>query len=203
MSLLPSPARTRNDIPRDRWSPQTPASVIPARHPADHGCARSLRAEANDSTGWHGPCWPPEASMIADAVRYMSVDSRNQPDLQAHDRTTTVCSTTARTGTYAQARGRFRSWWQVLGSNQRRLSRRFYREHPSTAINGLYLRERRPEIGSTAAQPPLSHEPPQPVGGNRTSQDSRSWAGCEMRLDARPAGRTWDMPSGQCPDRVC
>ena len=25
------------------------------------------------------------------------------------------------------------SWWQVLGSNQRRLSRRFYREHPLNA----------------------------------------------------------------------
>jgi hypothetical protein len=26
---------------------------------------------------------------------------------------------------YPQARGCFRRWWQVLGSNQRRLSRRF------------------------------------------------------------------------------
>jgi hypothetical protein len=31
----------------------------------------------------------------------------------------------------AQVRRRFTRWWQVLGSNQRRLSRRFYR--PSTA----------------------------------------------------------------------
>lgn len=28
---------------------------------------------------------------------------------------------------YAHARGCFRRWWQVLGSNQRRLRRRFYR----------------------------------------------------------------------------
>jgi len=31
---------------------------------------------------------------------------------------------------YAQATGRFHWWWQVLGSNQRRLSRRFYRPFP-------------------------------------------------------------------------
>jgi hypothetical protein len=30
-------------------------------------------------------------------------------------------------GRVSAARGRFRRWWQVLGSNQRRLSRRFYR----------------------------------------------------------------------------
>ena len=30
---------------------------------------------------------------------------------------------------YAQVRGHLSRWWQVLGSNQRRLSRRFYREH--------------------------------------------------------------------------
>ena len=34
---------------------------------------------------------------------------------------------TARTAENSQLAGRFRRWWQVLGSNQRRLSRRFYR----------------------------------------------------------------------------
>jgi hypothetical protein len=29
---------------------------------------------------------------------------------------------------FAQFSGHFRRWWQVLGSNQRRLSRRFYTE---------------------------------------------------------------------------
>jgi hypothetical protein len=32
--------------------------------------------------------------------------------------------------------GCFRWWWQVLGSNQRRLSRRFYRESPATGPHG-------------------------------------------------------------------
>ena len=34
---------------------------------------------------------------------------------------------TARRAAFPQPGGRFRWWWQVLGSNQRRLSRRFYR----------------------------------------------------------------------------
>src|SRR5439155_26656513 len=33
---------------------------------------------------------------------------------------------TARRAAFPQPGGRFRWWWQVLGSNQRRLSRRFY-----------------------------------------------------------------------------
>ena len=33
---------------------------------------------------------------------------------------------TARRAAFPQLAGRFREWWQVLGSNQRRLSRRFY-----------------------------------------------------------------------------
>ena len=37
---------------------------------------------------------------------------------------------TARLAENSQLPGRFRRWWQVLGSNQRRLSRRFYRPLP-------------------------------------------------------------------------
>jgi hypothetical protein len=62
-----------------------------------------------------------------DAVRYVSVHTRKQPDSHGCSGTTTARRSTARTGAYAQATGRFRWWWQVLGSNQRRLSRRFYR----------------------------------------------------------------------------
>jgi hypothetical protein len=40
---------------------------------------------------------------------------------------------TARKTGKTQATGYLRRWWQVLGSNQRRLSRRFYRE-PTTAL---------------------------------------------------------------------
>src|ERR1700752_203234 len=37
---------------------------------------------------------------------------------------------TARRAAFPQPAGRFRWWWQVLGSNQRRLSRRVYRPLP-------------------------------------------------------------------------
>jgi hypothetical protein len=47
------------------------------------------------------------AVMIADAVRYMSVDSRKQPDSRRRSGTTTLRSTTARIRAYAQATGRF------------------------------------------------------------------------------------------------
>ena len=45
---------------------------------------------------------------------------------------------TAREPEKSQATGRFRRWWQVLGSNQRRLSRRFYREPPSVAADSCW-----------------------------------------------------------------
>jgi hypothetical protein len=68
--------------------------------------------------------------MIADAVRYMSVDSYRDPDSAGLSWTTLPIERLARERENAQATGRFRWWWQVLGSNQRRLSRRFYRPFP-------------------------------------------------------------------------
>jgi hypothetical protein len=50
----------------------------------------------------------------------------------AHRETQRDNAKAAREPGYAQATGRFRRWWQVLGSNQRRLSRRFYRPLPHT-----------------------------------------------------------------------
>jgi len=50
--------------------------------------------------------------------------------------------------------------WQVMGSNHRNLSRRFYREPPSAALKSIYLRERRPgsicDRRSTTPQPQTS-----------------------------------------------
>ena len=62
-----------------------------------------------------------------DSVRHMSVTTAMQGLTAAHHETQRDSSKTAREPGYAQATGRFRRWWQVLGSNQRRLSRRFYR----------------------------------------------------------------------------
>ena len=42
----------------------------------------------------------------------------------------------AREPQYAQVTGCFRWWWQVQGSNLRRLSRRFYRPFPRVHRNG-------------------------------------------------------------------
>jgi hypothetical protein len=44
---------------------------------------------------------------------------------------------TAREAGNPQLTGRFRRWWQVLGSNQRRLSRRFYRPIALMQLDGL------------------------------------------------------------------
>jgi hypothetical protein len=65
-----------------------------------------------------------------DSVRYMSVTTAMQGPTAAHDDTQRDNIKAAREFGYAQAMGGFRRWWQVLGSNQRRLSRRFYRPLP-------------------------------------------------------------------------
>src|ERR1039457_3366855 len=62
-----------------------------------------------------------------DSVRHMSVTTAMQGLTAAHRETQRDNRKMAREPGYAQARGCFRWWWQVLGSNQRRLSRRFYR----------------------------------------------------------------------------
>ncbi len=55
-----------------------------------------------------------------DSVRHMSVTTAMQRLTVAHHDTQRDSTKTAREPGYAQATGRFRRWWQVLGSNQRR-----------------------------------------------------------------------------------
>src|SRR5579863_2123700 len=55
-----------------------------------------------------------------------AVDGRSGPDTAGHPRQQPLT-------TFVQVRGCFGRWWQVLGSNQRRLSRRFYRPLPLAA----------------------------------------------------------------------
>jgi hypothetical protein len=62
-----------------------------------------------------------------DSVRHMSVTTAMQGLAAAHHETRQHNSKKARETGNPQLTGRFRRWWQVLGSNQRRLSRRFYR----------------------------------------------------------------------------
>ena len=56
----------------------------------------------------------------------MSVTTAMHRPIVTHPDTWRDRKETARRAAFPQPGGRFRRWWQVLGSNQRRLSRRFY-----------------------------------------------------------------------------
>jgi hypothetical protein len=71
-----------------------------------------------------------------DSVRHMSVTTATQRLTAAHHETQRDKTEKTREAGYPQLTGRFRRWWQVLGSNQRRLSRRFYRPFPPAHGNG-------------------------------------------------------------------
>jgi hypothetical protein len=60
----------------------------------------------------------------------MSVTTATHRPAVTHPDTWRDKKETARRAAFPQRAGRFRRWWQVLGSNQRRLSRRFYRPLP-------------------------------------------------------------------------
>ena len=64
--------------------------------------------------------------LCPDAVIYMSVTTATHRPAVTHPDTWRDKKKTARRAAFPQRAGRFRRWWQVLGSNQRRLSRRFY-----------------------------------------------------------------------------
>jgi hypothetical protein len=67
------------------------------------------------------------------AVRYVSVDTATRRSTPRQGDTRRDTEETARIAENPQLSGRFPRVWQVLGSNQRRLSRRFYRPPSSTA----------------------------------------------------------------------
>ena len=67
------------------------------------------------------------------SVRHMSVTTAMQGLTAARRETQRDKSKKAREAGIIQLTGRLCRWWQVLGSNQRRLSRRFYR--PPVLVN--------------------------------------------------------------------
>ena len=73
-----------------------------------------------------------------ESVRHMSVTTATQRLTAAHHETQRHGSKKARETGKTQLTGHFCRWWQVLGSNQRRLSRRFYREPIRTHWNGYW-----------------------------------------------------------------
>jgi len=117
-----------------------PAALIPEDHngPSGHtgmhsrvgGARQAEKSAANGARPWpsvetptvrtdrpHGPA----------PVRYASVDTATCRAMALRDDTGRYNRETAHVAENSQLVGRFRWWWQVLGSNQRRLSRRFYR----------------------------------------------------------------------------
>jgi hypothetical protein len=68
----------------------------------------------------------PTALVARTPVRYMSVDTATRRSTALQGDTRRDREETARIAKNSQLAGRFPRVWQVLGSNQRRLSRRFY-----------------------------------------------------------------------------
>ena len=77
-----------------------------------------------------------------ESVRHMSVTTATQRPTAAHHETPRHKNKKARETGKTQLTGHTRRWWQVLGSNQRRLSRRFYREPAGDRVDASYLRGR-------------------------------------------------------------
>ena len=78
----------------------------------------------------HGASGSVNRLLDPESVRHMSVTTATQRLTAAHHETQRYKTEKARKSGDPQLTGRFRRSWQVLGSNQRRLSRRFYRYPP-------------------------------------------------------------------------
>ena len=115
-----SPARAERRRNRPPWMRGIHQSDEQSAHPRN-GTKRARIGKASGSA---------DRSFGPDAVRYMSVTIATPCPTAAHDDTRRDKKEPARRAACPQRAGRFRRWWQVLGSNQRRLSRRFYRPLP-------------------------------------------------------------------------
>ncbi len=117
-----------------------------------------------------------------DAVRYASVDTATHRLTVTHTDTRRDKKETARLAENSQLAGRFRRWWQVLGSNQRRLSRRFYRPlsfctSQSAADQRICAGRMRFSI-SCASMTSEFEELARPRSGSRESTDGAGGSGC-------------------------
>ena len=77
------------------------------------------------------------------SVRHMSVTTATRRLTAAHHEARRHSNKKARETGKTQLTGYLRRWWQVLGSNQRRLSRRFYRGLPDKIAYSLWPAETR------------------------------------------------------------
>jgi hypothetical protein len=91
-------------------------------------------------------------------VRYMSVHSRTQWVPAGHGGTWPDHDENGPRAGKSQLTGRLCRWWQVLGSNQRRLSRRFYRPLPlATRATCLAPSRRTGTVKDSGRAPVLQH----------------------------------------------
>ena len=125
-------------------SDRGPSAAVPAAGPASrHRYRRPRRATG---TGQHARVIALTAALAAllrsdgpwaeaitlheaavQAARSLSVTTAMHQPVVTHRDTRRDEEETARRTAFPQMTGRFRWWWQVMGSNHRRLSRRFYR----------------------------------------------------------------------------
>jgi len=111
------------------WARPLPTSGLPGAWRALHRGRRPI--EISGASGSVNRLLRP------DSVRHMSVTTATRRLTAAHHETRRHNIKKARETGKTQLTGHIRRWWQVLGSNQRRLSRRFYRESAPHESHGL------------------------------------------------------------------
>src|SRR6266567_7046705 len=122
ISFNPTSRRSSHD-PADG----APSSQRSAEHPASwhrFSAPTGTRDRRGPSVAVRGK---PTVHTDRPSGRTPSVDTATQRPAAPQGDTWRDREETARIAGNSQPGGRFRRWWQVLGSNQRRLSRRFYR----------------------------------------------------------------------------
>jgi len=122
-----APGTIRQQSGHTAGTPDSAPHVRP-EHPHERGPFVAVRGKADGytdrATGTH-------------AVRHMSVDTATQRSTARQGDTHRDTEETARIAENPQLAGRLRRWWQVMDSNHRRLSRRFYSE-PTAAHRNAF-----------------------------------------------------------------
>ena len=129
--------------------------IYPCAHPRScqaHRACRFGNPEDAPAACWDGSRSIPQPSRKPS--RYLLKCLKIHPRISRDHRQTAACDgmslhpdallSTQPLTTFTLVRGCFRRWWQVMDSNQRRLSRRFYRPILLYPAQAGCLRKRRP-----------------------------------------------------------
>ena len=125
-------------VPRPRARARPARRPVRARRRRTEPAGRDVPAHQSDEQSWRPDNGTKRAqigkasgythrSFRPDAVHHMYAPTAMHRPAVTHADTHRDKKETARRAAFPQPAGCFRRWWQVLGSNQRRLSRRFYR----------------------------------------------------------------------------